>query len=349
MCYNLPNMNFPETPQLHGFEHLYDEHAQEVFERWRTYTADDIAAMMPTELQSFTNMRDESIRFVDLVPNGDFDENHVLSLRLPIANGWRPHMFMRAKLLQELLPVPERVRVFPNDTRAQKTLDVSEKTLADLNAGNFGSLAELQQESLDYDTDLSGKYIVNDLSGYSLGGTVALAQAGLDVPTRSLDYFEIATAVSRTEKQLNKDTLNGSVSLRKYNEAMIETGIPALAEAFGVTGPRTSVRQFVVGGVKFGLDTMLATNKAIKTGLTRATAEEDLEAALEAWPEITVVQARGGDSKVMPADASEKLAEILRGAHRHDVLTAEGYAHEAGDNIWLPALASRRARLLALQ
>ncbi len=326
----------------HDVASLLDENdpALEVQGRWAGMSMDDVLARMP-EMQTYTRPSGNQIRYGDLVPTGDYDEEHVLSLRLPIANGLRPHMLIRAVLMQDMLDVPQVVRVFPNDTRGEKTLSINDDEMEDIKTGNFLPIAQLQQASIEHDF---GNRTVVDVSGYSLGGAIGLNHA-LIAPTRSVDVSELPNIALRTPGQLNKAATNGSLSLSPINKAILDTGIPVLAEAFGVKHRRTSVKQFLVGGVSFALDTLLANNRAMQIGLGHPTAIDDLILLADVQPDVSLVIARAENSKIMPKEAGDALTTEAIGKFRSfGRYVMSGYAHEAGDNIFNLALLSRQAR-----
>lgn len=321
----------------------FDDEARSVHERWQGVTLDELIAGMP-ELQSYESSQGERIRYSDIVPSGEFDEENVVSLRLPIANGLRPHMLARARLLQDMLPVPQVVRIFPNDTKKQPTLDLTPESLTAIKGGDLSPLAELQQRSIER----SFGDVSIDPSGYSFGGAVALWHA-LVGPARSLDFAEIPNVARRISKELDKDALNGEKSLATYNRAILHSDIPVLAEAFGTRRVRTSFKQIAVGGLLFWRDTRLPNNAVIKNALGYDTAATVLRDLAVKDNEVAVVSGRSTKGKLMPSAAGEYVESVVTSYFGNsEIHHIEEYAHEAGDNIWVPALLSRRARQLAI-
>src|SRR5690348_12148273 len=93
--------------------------------------------------------REGTVGYVDLAPPMDHDRTHAVVLPLPFANGWAPHMALRARLLQDSLPTPTRCIVLPNNTRCEpRVYHLDQQARAKVRAGDFSPLAEQQVRTL---------------------------------------------------------------------------------------------------------------------------------------------------------------------------------------------------------
>ena len=259
------------------------------------------------------------------------DESKSIVLALPHLNGWTPHHYIRSRVLQQIVAPENRVVVFPNNSYHEQCYNLSTLSTEQRNQLAQGKMKPVADkhlatlELLNRGTRLGELF----LSGYSLGGRIALsmAQSGSDrLWVTGLNIAETPSQDGRTAKRLQKDFLkSGSpIDLRR---SIKEAQIPALSSAM-------SLGRMAVDLAKFGLEGMSEEAKLIQSGMSD-TANSDLFAVVT-HDKIRVKVGFIEDSKLFDhrsiGPATKKAIDVVRyggeGFHRHS----------SADNVILHAL-----------
>jgi hypothetical protein len=329
----------PYIPEELNTPELWDEHAEEAYARLAAMPLKEFWKGMPPVDRKFIG--DGAAGYVDLRP-ADHEDTDVVVLGNPFANGWAPHMALRYKLLQDVLPRPARLIIFPSDTLATGDVQLSEPKRPIVAKGDFSPIAERQFRTLD-------KLGITHWSRYGYSQDAAVGACALALSAKH-GYFEIGpselaeapNAVPRTTKQIRKDFTAGGIS--PLNRAVNDSAIPALSKAQHSRGALDVLPQ-LAGFARYGLGTMRKENKAIQEGFTKPHFWFDIGQALSHDEDLEIHVTQATDSKIMPtktmANAAQLKEEIFPG--RFDYLTIEGYGHELGDNIVAFALIGKLA------
>lgn len=219
------------TPQL-------EEGIYEVREKWSQVTYDDVLGQMqdvqmiePTETTS---------RAAILTPEGnDFDEDQSVVLALPHLQGWIPHHYIRARVMQQLIAPDKRVIVMPNNTIRQQNYDLSALSTDEcekMSRGDILPLADRQMRTLESIDKLKSFGTLGrvSLTGYSLGANIVLGMASAESNSIEVDRVNADEAVSdnlRTAaSDVQSDFMKSGGALDPWH-AKQASKIPALSSA----------------------------------------------------------------------------------------------------------------------
>jgi predicted esterase len=325
---SLTAFKVPESLSPHVDGDIYEAH-----QRLADTTLRDFWETMP---DSTLPKHTDAAEMVDLAPYDDHDRASAIVLPLPFANGWAPHMALRARLLQDSIPEPTRLIVFPNDKRSYNLSAEEQETVA---SGNFAPIAEKQLQSLR-----SAKIEKISVIGYSQGATVGACALKLAAQTDSFEIgnsglFEAPNVIGRTPNELRKQFMASGKGLDK---AVNDSGIPALSEAQHSRGGLDVIGKFT-GLVPFVIRTQSGTNRAIHKGFTYPRFMQDVTAAMASNTSFEALIANAAESPIMPAESIDDIDYLSAENARIRTRTIEGYGHEMGDNIVVHAVLAKLA------
>lgn len=327
-----------------SLSHLYDNQFQATHEKFTNASLEDLLKDKPkAELH---HNDDQSVRYVELLPAGDFDETESVVLFLPFANGYSDHMHIRARFMQDAICPDKKVVVFPSSTTQERAFTLSAEELSVVSSGEMAPIAE------KYVRFLAAKKILNldivgyslAMSGYSLGGLTS-SNVGLKLSdyaeVSSVGIFDTPNVVQgRSTKELEKDFVK--TGLFPFIKAVRDSKIDALNDAHGlifgarIPGPRT-VNNFR----KFARDSKLPENQAILSSMTTADLRRTITQIREKSPHTKVLLSSAENTKIAPTKDTKELASEIDGVEYVEV--SSGYGHEAGDNIVVHALLAKCA------
>ncbi len=327
---NRTSFSVPETLTPYIDNNLHEAHAE-----LTNVTVDEFWNEMPRSQMP----RDDSLaEFVDLRPEEDHDSDKVVVLPLPFANGWAPHMALRARLLQRCMDEPMRIIVLPNDRKSYHLTSEENSYVA---GGNFEPLATKQLNTLQLLKVEQVSYV-----GYSQGATLgasALRLAALrdQFILGSSGLFEPPNIIERKPRKLQRQFIDSGKNL---NTAVNDANIAALSETQHSRGGFDSVIKNL-GLLPFVLKTQSATNRAIHKGFSHPYFSNDVSAALKRNRDMHLMVVAGEESSITPADSIRTLVSSVSEGSRSRLTTrfVEGYGHEMGDNIVVHALLGRLA------
>lgn len=315
-----------------AYQMSLDEKLREAHERLANVSLDKFKSDIPLQNDPYDK---SEASYVDLRHSDDPGDKHAVVLPLPFANGWAPHMALRAKLLQDSMDVPHRIVVFPNNVIGSKSYELSKPDLEAVSSGQFDPIAEKQLSTLQKLGIESVQYI-----GYSQGATIGAAALKLAAlqdrfELGSSGLFEPPNMIARNKKQLQKAFMSGG--LNSLNRAVNDSGIPALTEAQRSAGRINSFKQ--LGGMLiFAAGSQLPVNKAIHEGFTY----DRFMRNIGQIPSNVVISLAGArDSAITPIEEIERLSKLDDLILRSKVV--EGYGHEMGDNIVVHTLLAKTA------
>lgn len=209
---------------------------QEVREQWQDISYDQVLAATEATPQVGGVLENTSRAYVIEPDNTYVDETRTLVLSLPYVNGWKPHHFIRAKTMQQIIAPDSRLLVFPNNSHKESYYDLNSMTDIErdqLAQGNLNPLADMHLRTLEH-LDKTMNLGALGLSGYSFGGRVALSIADRaqksDMNVSHINSDEMPTEIYRTAEKLSKD-FRKSGGLGEFRKAVKEAEIPALRSA----------------------------------------------------------------------------------------------------------------------
>lgn len=288
-----------------------------------------------------------TVSFVSLSPAEDHDEHSAVVIPFPFGAGGRLDMFARAKLLQDSLPEPQRLILFPNNTLQKYAYDFSsEERHAIGQTGDFTPLVERQFRTLD---KLGIEYA--QVLGYSQGAAVGATMLRL---AAKKGYFKLGPSglmdppnvTERSRLQLMKDFASEGVG--PLCTAVNQAAIPMLTTfQRAYPGKVNLARNNLTSATRTALNAhLLPTNRALKDGFRHARFVPEVDAALEADEDLRLLAVRAGNSRIMPPEAMDDLTNLQQKKEYDDrlrLLTVEGYGHEMAANIVVHALLGRMA------
>ena len=307
------------TPAIGEKVHNIREHWQDIPFSQVLQDFEETPSVDPTENTSRALILDPQA--------GEIDETGTVVLALPHLNGWTPHHYIRARVMQQLVAPQKRVIVFPNNMRGQENYDVSNLDIYAKNklaAGIMEPIAEKHLRTLENINSTSSLGSLS-LSGYSLGGRTVLSMAikassRLDAVTH-LNLDEAPSKRNRTAKQLRKDFSNPADLIYLY-KSVKESQIPALSSAMRMDRMLTGIGWFVMESSK-------ADAKLIQEGMTGS-----LDSDLMVIGSDRSIQKKTGyvdGSKLFDPRSLHILTAKTAGLVRYQ---GEGFhGHASGDNV----------------
>lgn len=321
----------PEIPEI--LQDYYDAQAAYAHGVMASRSLEKLLQDMP-EVKSAPVDDHTELLYVDMPAIEDGDSSEAVVLSLPHANGWKPHMYLRARYLQEAAAPEKRLIVLPNNTLGDRAYTLDDEELERVESGDLRPIAE-QQARLILQLGI-GRV---SLMGYSLGAMDAAVLAKVlkdDAELVTIGVFEAPNVMERSDKELRKGfTAPGLGGLAR---AVKESQIPALSEAM-------KKRKVAWDILKFGLATEKwspfadPANKALLGAMQKDRLFRDLRPALNAQPEVGLVLAAAEHSLITPPEQLYFHYEQTKNDHNNgDMLAVSGYGHEMGDNIVVHAL-----------
>ncbi len=317
-----------DVPILPGSNRL-NEVQEESFERLQNMTLGQIEEEMTFPRWSFSpnDLSGLAIRYVDLRAPDESDSKKAVINLFPFGNDYTPAMHIRAKLLQDSLPEDTRLILFPNNTHDERFYSFNR-------LGQNDAAEELGHMMLKACKRLGVEEvaIVGYSQGASVGANVLRSAQNYDIDTRAAYLGDPADVTDRTPKELKRAFVAGGLSaVNALNQAINDSGIPALTEAQLSGGGIDRIRQLI----RFAGLSKIA--KVRENQLLHESMSEDrfignVVSAVESGTidrqGMSVV--RMGDSLVCPPVLEEDMEFEGLG----DLLTVvEGYGHEGGDNV----------------
>lgn len=309
-------MNVPEVqPQLRPY---VDEQVLQAHEEMSAMTLRDVRLAMP-ELKGGS----DTAAYYTIEPQAeDYDRSRAVVIPYTYATGHMPHMYMRAQHLQSSLREPMRLIAFPNNKVGQPSCHLDDIDLTFLRKGDYSPITDRYNRALEQE----GIERI-DLSSYSQAAAV-----GADWLQRNgrFGYFDVNSAVlaeapdikfRQNRRELAKDF--GKTPGSSLKEAVLSTGIPALAEASGYSLGSFVQKTRVMGS--FFLSAVLKTNLAIAQGMTEG--NFPLRTEHTDVGNGTGIVAHSKNSSVMPAE------EVAAQQHRWEAAGWQTVALE-GDHAW---------------
>ncbi len=274
---------------------------------------------------------DRDLRVIDLRASNEADSSKAVVLPLPWGNDYSAAMHIRARALQEYLPEDIRLLVVPNNTDKDRYYELHE---------NSAPVKELGHMILAGCEFMEIEEIA--IAGYSQGATVGasmLSESGsFDVNVEAAYLGDPANVVSRTAKQLKKAFVGEG--LGELNQAINDSGLPALSEAQHSRGGLDSVKQIL------GLRNVLASSKVkenvmLHEGMTGNDFLMNIHSAIN----------QGFDPKGLIVAKMEKsgictqqlVVDMVRTGLTKYLDVIQGYNHGGGDNVIDNALRARYA------
>lgn len=323
------------VPELHEF---WDEQLAQAHASLAATPLAEIEANMAPLSRSKGARR---CAYVDLSPAGKYDPTHAVVNFLAFANHWGRNAAIRARLLQQSLPEPRRLILFPNNTIEDKDmylLTPQERT--NVARGDFTPIFKRQFRVLE---ELGIKYI--QVIGYSQGGAMGAAALRYAAETGKFrlgpsGLFEPPNVVRRSRGQLLRDFLGAS----QFSETVNGSAVPAFSELEHTRGGiLDNIRQFWMF-TKFGRSAALPNNRVLIAGFGRGTFIDDLGTAMRLEPNLRVVIGGGTESRILPLSALHKLDELAKQYPKQlKVLHLHGYGHEVSENLVTYVLMLRAA------
>lgn len=231
---------------------------------WINTSYDDVVeaatATPSSELTEF-----HSRAFVLQPETRDFDETKSVALALPHLNGWTPHHYIRAKVMQQVVCPDNRLIVFPNNSFGQTNYDL--KNLNDKQVRMFenGSMKPVAIKHMRTLEELNRKQPLGSvaLSGYSLGGNIVLSMANLEsdsVEVTNVNADETPSKVNRMPSELKKDFMQ-SGGVGELRSAIQESEIDALMSAM-------RINRMALDLARFGIKSLGKDAKLVAQGMS---------------------------------------------------------------------------------
>ncbi|MDB5161187.1 MAG: hypothetical protein JWO96_567 [Candidatus Saccharibacteria bacterium] len=317
----------------HSLEPYFDDQARVAHESMAATSLEKHLKEMPRSQLKEVGV--QQIRYAEIIPAGDYDNSEAILLELPFANGWAPHMYLRARYLQAVAAPDQRVIVFPQSTISETAYDFTGFQLDQIKQGDVTPIAERQARLVR--TLGIGRASIIGYSGGGMNAAVLSEVLADEVSVLSVGVFEPPNVVDRTAKQLTKDFKASGFS---YLQAAKDAEIPALVEALGKSPVSWKVLK---GTTNFGVSTLLRGNKELKEGMAHNNLSHTLALALLHQPGLGVTLANAEHSKVSPKIKMSAQANTLSPFGNVNHITVEGYDHGMGDNIVVHGLLGKAA------
>lgn len=308
---------------------------EEVREYWAEKTREDVARAAVQDVVDIPATADTSRAIIIKPDSSDIDETETIVLDAPGMNGYYDHIFLRAKVMQQIIAPEKRVVLLPNNGNGQANYDmVNVLTPAQRDAfkkGNMTPLAENRVRTLE---GLDQKFSLGrlGLTGYSQGGKMAI-QTALAANSSNLDIFgvnsdEAPSKKDRTAFGMSRDFMKSSGN---WGEAVNASGVAALDSVLSPT-------KRLIGMTRFTLvDNMTADAKLMRGGMSgdinfdvyRLAVMNDIALKLGYASDSGVFSPRGIAKNPAFADTDLRIREYYGdGIHQH----------ASGDNIVSHAL-----------
>ncbi len=317
----------------------WDDHAREAHEDLAAQSLDQVVKSMPEAKYSGY----EGARYVELSPMEDHDRESAVVLTLPYTNGWKPSMAIRAMALQNILPEPTRLIVFPDNTSSQTAYALSDDQRTDVANGHFDPIADKQAHVLDY-----LKIERLNVIGYSFGASVGAAALRLAAENSRFELgnsglFEPPNCLTRKIRELEGAFF--STKLKDLNRAINDSAIPALTDAQRAGGGINNILQTARITKDWIISWSAMTMRSVKRGMASSTLNTDVAAATGANQDFKLTIGGGGDSRIFPIEMQDFFRYTLANQDnsRVSVVSLEGQNHSMGDNVVLHALLARMA------
>jgi pimeloyl-ACP methyl ester carboxylesterase len=266
-------------------------------------------------------------------------QDEALVLSLPHANGWKPHMYLRARYLQEAAAPEQRLIVLPNSSNRAKAYELTTEELAKVEQGDITPIAERQARLIKH---LGiGR---TSLMGYSFGAMEAAVLSRVlaeDAELIALGIFEPTNIMDRSPKELEKAFTKPG--LKPLIKAVKDAQMPALSQVMSQPGLTLDI-------LKFGLAAhplspfAIKENKAIYSGMAVNNLSTDLNAMLNQQPNTPVFMASGAESLIAPlGPMHSQYVNIYKPERNLGIHAVEDYGHEMGDNVVAHGLLGKAA------
>lgn len=300
---------------------LMDQDVLAVHERWQSVDLHDIRQAMPQP--TVIDVGKCSVRAVVMDPQTkDVNENHTLVLGLPHQQAWKPSMYIRSKMLQDIVAPNSRLVVFPNNTIGDRYYDLTKDEQAKLSAGDISPYAEMQLRVLQ-----TLKLSRVALTGYSLGGFSALAMGAVGSDKVEISHINADEVPSRNRnpKQLRKDFMK-SGGPKEQRQAIEDAKLPALSQALNI--PRLTADY-----IRFGLTDVVSAvrpseNKALHHAMAGSVGDK-IRRSLVNNPDTTIKIGHVEGSHLFKGS----IETITSNTVRVVTYTGEGsHLHPTGDN-----------------
>jgi pimeloyl-ACP methyl ester carboxylesterase len=275
---------------------------------------------------------DGSVTFKDMRGDDEASPERALLLLNPFGNGDTPSMQLRARVYQAFLADDRRVISVPNN--------MFMKTVYELPEGSEPTAALAQNVVRGL---VKHGITQVDVIGESQGGQVGAEVLAYDdeIEIMSVSLKDPPNTVKRTDKQLRQDFQGKGVeNLRKLNQVIRMTGLPALVDAQHAHGGVRAVPQ-MLGLVRFQMGAM----SRINTRLSKSMTERSFVPTLAYGPAVTRLGShlqvvRYEDSAICAPEIAEDMAlQSLTG----NLVSIRYLGHEGTDHIVLNALLNRAA------
>lgn len=209
----------------------YSDRVDDIRERWQNVTLDDARNQKPPIQFQETGLADKgAVGLAVLHPEVgvERDTDNAIALILPHLNGWEDHLYIRARVMQQLIAPEQKVIVFPDNSLGKSVMYFSDTDKKRLRSGDPGPQVEQQMAVLER------MGIANiALTGYSKGANNALALAALGsdkIRITKVNADEAASKYRRNRAQLLSDFKDSG---GKLGGAIDDSGIPALSSLKG--------------------------------------------------------------------------------------------------------------------
>ncbi len=198
-------------------------------------TGDDVLREMH-DLTIYAPTENTSEAFVISPDTEDPDETRTIVMALPHLHGLVRHMYIRAKVMQQIVAPNCRLVGLPNNSLRHQSYDLSSFYLDDraerTRNGSMIPFGEQQMRTLE-GINRSTPLGAVGLSGYSSGAGISLAMAAVgssELEVVRVNADEAPSKPGRNWINVVLDNLQ-SASGQDYKDAVAAAGIPALTEA----------------------------------------------------------------------------------------------------------------------
>ncbi|HSX43937.1 MAG TPA: hypothetical protein VLE69_01390 [Candidatus Saccharimonadales bacterium] len=320
----------PRVPDQ--LEPLIDDRLLEIHGEWQELSLSDVKAQMPNPITIATN-DGQGVRAAILKPTGfDGDMSQALVIDLPHQQAWKPSMYIRSEITRQVVAPELPAVVFPNNSLNDLYYDFTDSEYERLDNGDISPLAEKQVRILE---ELNVAKIA--ITGYSLGGKVALGVGDVGSDTIEITHInadEAPSSVERSAKELQKDFLQ-SGGWGEQCAAIRDARLPVLSQALNMS-------RLLMDYARFGVATRNKQNRAIHNAMTD-TVSEVLLGTIISNPDVKIKMGRVGMSNlVIPTFiyAPHSIPESPN--FREIVYTGDAaHKHATGDNVFAHALMAK--------
>jgi len=321
---------------------LWDDHAREAHARLADMSIDQVIGAMPNS-QFHTS---DSARWVDLSPSEDHDRTKAVAFIAPYTNGWMPHIAIRAQMLQDVLPEPTRVIVFPDNTLFETAYVLTDRERLLVGGGDSGPIANKLAFTLGH-LGIKEVHILGGSEGATVGaaflrtnaqkdkGRFKIANSGLIEPPNCLDR-----GIGGLEKAFFE------TKMRDLTSAVCGSAIPALTEVQRAGSRLGNISQSLRIGRDYIVSKIDKNMRAVKSGMATDSFSRDIYFAGHSFgTEYRIGIIGGGSSAIFPRGVQQQLKDFFTGINRvnADFLVIEGEKHTMSDNVVANALIGRWA------